>query len=108
MSTKHVRSSLETALDLESLRPLWSPISPYPYIKRLQESKRRILMLAGQYDLTFLPELSAQTFDEFKRQHVPHDLVWLPCGHYTMGVWPFNAVVGYRVTRFLCEARDRM
>lgn len=101
LSTKHVRHSLETAIDLQQLRFLWSPISPYPFIKRLRGSDRRILMLSGRYDLTFLPSLSQQAYDEFDRCGIRYDLSWLPCGHYTMGQFPFNTIIAYRIVQFL-------
>src|SRR5205814_8417020 len=46
LSTKHVRKSLETAVDLEQLRFLWSPISPFPFIKKLAGTPREILTLS--------------------------------------------------------------
>ncbi len=101
LSTGHVRRSLEGAIDLAELRYLWSPISPYPFIKRLQGSTRKILTLSGRYDTTFLPNLSQQAYEEFDRCSVPHERAWIPCGHYTMGKFPFNAMVGYRIVRFL-------
>src|SRR5438093_12172045 len=104
LSTSHVRKSLVDCIGLDELRYLWSPISPYPFIQRLRHSKRRLLMLAGRFDRTFLPELSEQTFDEFKRCGIAFDQEWLPCGHYTMGEFPFSAVVGYRVVRFLWDS----
>ena len=104
LSTIHVRKSLIDSIDLDELRYLWSPISPHPFIKRLQHSKRRLLMLAGRFDPTFLPELSQDAFDEFDRCEIPYDQEWLPCGHYTMGEFPFSAVVGYRVVRFLWDS----
>jgi hypothetical protein len=106
LSTKHVRQSLEPAVDLEQLRHLWSPISPYPFIERLRGTNRKILMVAGLYDTTFLPELSRQTFDEMNRCGVSYKHLWLPCGHYTMGRFPFNAVAGYQVVRFLAESEN--
>src|SRR5262249_57171325 len=45
LSTKHVRHSLESAIDLQRLRFLWSAISPYPFIKRLRGTDRKFLML---------------------------------------------------------------
>jgi hypothetical protein len=104
LSTTHVRKSLVDSIGLDELRYLWSPISPHPFIKRLQHSNRKLLMLAGRFDPTFLPELSQQTFDEFDRYGIAHDKEWLPCGHYTMGEFPFSAVVGYRVVRFLWDS----
>jgi len=101
LSTRHVRESLEKAIDLDRLRFLWSPISPYPFIKRLQGTSRRFLMLSGMYDTTFLPSLTQQGYDEFDRCGIPYQAVWLPCGHYTMGQFPFSAAVGYQVIKCL-------
>jgi hypothetical protein len=101
LSTSHVRQSLESEVDLQQLRFLWSPISPYPFIKRLRGTNRRILALSGRYDLTFLPELSQQAYDEFDRCGFPYKLVWLRCGHYTMGKLPFSALAGYQIVKFL-------
>lgn len=101
LSTKHVRQSLESAVDLQQLRFLWSPISPYPFIKRLRGADRKILALSGRYDTTFLPALSQQAYDEFDRCGFPYKLVWLPCGHYTMGKFPFSALAGYQIVKFL-------
>ena len=100
LSTKHVRQSLEESIGVDELRSLWSPISPYPFIGRLHATKRKMLMLSGRYDTTFLPELSQQTYTEMDRCGVACDRIWLPCGHYTMGRFPFNAMVGYRVVQF--------
>ena len=101
LSTKHVRAGLEPAIDLENLRKFWTPISPYPFIKRLEGTTRRLLTLSGRYDTTFLPSLTQQTYDEFDRCQIPYQSIWLPCGHYTMGQFPFSSMVGYQLIKFL-------
>jgi prolyl oligopeptidase family protein len=101
LSTQHVRKSLEGRIEPSELRHLWSPISPFPFIKRLHGTQRRILMFAGRYDPTFLPHLSQQAFDEIARHDIPHELHWLSCGHYTIGRFPFNAVVAQKTLRFI-------
>jgi hypothetical protein len=58
-------------------------------------------MLSGRYDLSFIPDLTQQAFDEFQRCGVPCEISWLPCGHYTMAQFPFNALTGYKIVRFL-------
>ncbi len=105
ISTKHVRSSLETAVTLPQLRTLWEPISPYPFIQKLSGSNRKLLMISGRYDLSFLPELSEQGYVEFDRWGISHERVWLPCGHYTMARFPFSAMAGYRIIKFLRSNR---
>src|SRR6185295_13040643 len=51
LSTEHVRQGLEGAIDLEQLRRLWMPISPYQYLERIAD--RRTLLVYARYDLTF-------------------------------------------------------
>jgi hypothetical protein len=106
LSTRHVKQSLENAVDLDELRFLWSPISPYPFIKKLREDPRQILMLSGRYDTTFPPALSTDVYDEFDRYEVPYKRVWLRCGHYTMGKFPFSALAGYKIVRFLASCKS--
>ena len=67
LSTSHVRGTLESAIDLDSLRRLWEPISPLPFIERLKENTRPMLMLSGRYDLTFPVQFTQQGYEEFER-----------------------------------------
>ena len=106
LSTKHVRQSLESATSLDQLRSLWLPISPHPFAERLRGTTRKILMVSGRYDPTFLPELSQQIYAELDRCGIPYERVWLPCGHYTMGKFPFSWLAGYQVVRFLAAAKS--
>jgi len=99
LSTAHVRSSLDGQIDLEGLRRIWMPISPFPYLDRMRG--RRLLLVYARYDLTFPVELSRLLVDEFRRRGVDHDLAVLPCGHYSTGVTPFKWVDGVVLCRFL-------
>ena len=103
LSTRHVRRSLEKAVDLPLLRFLWSPISPHPFVERLRGDHRKMLALSGLYDLTFLPHMSRHAYEEFDRCGLDYELAWMPCGHYTMGSFPFSAIAGYRIARFLMK-----
>src|SRR5688572_7339019 len=105
LSTSHVRKALECDIDLDRLRPLWEPISPLPFIRRLKGSDRPILMLSGRYDLTFPADLTQQGYDEFDRLSIPLRKEWLPCGHYTMGKFPFHAIAGLKIRKFLVRQK---
>jgi hypothetical protein len=96
-----VREGLEGHIDLPSLRRLWMPISPYPYVDRLRD--RRSLLVYAKYDLTFPLALSRQMINEFRTRNVPHVTSMLPCGHYTTGRTPFKWMDGFVLTRFLRE-----
>jgi Alpha/beta hydrolase domain containing 18 len=99
LSTAHVRDGLEGHIDLEQLRRLWLPISPFPYLERVRD--KRILLIYARYDLTFPVRLSRMLVDEFRRLRIAHDLHVLPCGHYSTGVTPFKWMDGLTLCRFL-------
>src|SRR4030095_6224369 len=56
LSTRHVREGLNGHIDLERLRRLWRPISPYSYLDRVRNT--RTPLRHAKYDLTFPVDLS--------------------------------------------------
>jgi dienelactone hydrolase len=99
LSTTHVRAGLEGSLDLDRLRELWLPISPRPFVERVKD--RKILLVYARYDLSFPVGLSRSLVDDFARAGVTHDVIVLPCGHYSTGIAPFSWMDGYAMVRFL-------
>ncbi len=102
ISTAHVRESLDRNIDLDTLRRIWMPISPFPYLDRVRGT--RILLVYALYDLTFPPDLSRLLVTEFRMRNVPHETTVLPCGHYSSGVTPFKWIDGIALCRFLNRA----
>ena len=102
LSTAHVRESLEHNVELDTLRRIWMPISPFPYIDRMKD--RRTLLLYTLYDLSFPLDLSRVLVNEFRRRQLPHQVAVLPCGHYSIGRTPFKYVDGFTLCRFLNRA----
>jgi hypothetical protein len=102
LSTEHVRRGLDGRIDLDRLRRIWMPISPYPYLERLKG--KRVLLVYARYDLTFPVHLSRFLVNEFRRRGVEHDLTVLPCGHYSTGVTPFKWMDGLALCRFLSKS----
>jgi dienelactone hydrolase len=99
LSTEHVRESLDGNIDLDRLRRIWMPISPFPYLERVRG--RRVLLVYARYDLTFPVHLSQLLVNEFRRRDIDHDLAVLPCGHYSTGITPFKWMNGFLLCRFL-------
>ena len=99
LSTRHVREGLNGHIDLEQLRDLWRPISPFSYMDRVGHA--RTLLVYARYDLTFPVDLSRMLVDEFRSRDLPHEVVVLPCGHYSMAHAPFKFIDGFVLTRFL-------
>ncbi len=102
LSTRHVKAGLEGHIDLEMLRDLWRPISPFSYLDRIANTQT--LLVYARYDLTFPVDLSLKLISEFERRHLPHQVSVLPCGHYSTGMAPFKFLDAYLLTRFLRRA----
>ena len=66
LSTQHVRHGLEGHIDLERLRRVWRPISPWSYLDRAGQTQT--LLVYAAYDLTFPRDLSVVLVDEFRRR----------------------------------------
>jgi hypothetical protein len=99
LSTEHVREGLNGRIELEALRRIWMPISPFPYIDRVRG--RKVLLIYARYDLTFPLTLSKMLVTEFRKQGVNPEVAVLPCGHYSTGVSPFKWMDGLILCRFL-------
>jgi hypothetical protein len=99
LSTRHVRTGLDGHIDLERLRRVWRPISPFSYLDRIRHA--RTLLVYARYDLTFPVDLSRTLVGEFRRREIPCEVAALPCGHYSTGAFPFKLWDGYLLTRFL-------
>jgi hypothetical protein len=102
LSTMHVRETLEGNVTIDELRRMWLPISPLPVLERVRG--REILLVYALYDLTFPVDLSRVLVDAFRKAEVSHELLVLPCGHYSTGVTPFKWMDGITLCRFLSRA----
>lgn len=107
-STRHIREGLESQLDVERLRGLWSAISPMSYFKQFARWPKKSLIVYAKYDLTFLPEFSRDVVTEFERYKLDHKVVVLPCGHYTTGETPYKYIDGWHLGSFLRRAFKRV
>jgi dienelactone hydrolase len=99
LSTSHVREGLDGRIDLDALRRMWLPISPFPFLDRVKG--RRILLVYARYDLSFPVRLSRMLVEEFAARGIDHEVAVLPCGHYSTGVAPFSWMDAYVLIRFL-------
>lgn len=102
LSTRHVRQGLDGHVDLDTLRRLWRPISPFSYLDRV--TGKKTLLVYARYDLTFPLDLSRELIDEFNRRGLAPDVASLPCGHYSTGMAPFKFLDAYILIRFLRRA----
>jgi hypothetical protein len=101
LSTNHVRLGLGGAVSGEELRRYWSVISPACFLDRMRGRPVRSLLIWSSHDTTFLPEFSRQVVQGFRARGLPHKVVKFPCGHYTLGQFPFNIADGMVMCNFL-------
>lgn len=101
LSTRHIRDSLETAIDLETLRKLWLCISPPSYWQLYAGRQKQSKFIYTRYDTTFPVHLSRQVIEGARSHRWPHEVTVLPCGHYTMGEFPFKFITGYEICSYL-------
>jgi len=102
LSTMHVKETLEGNVTLDELRRMWLPISPMPYLEHVRG--RQLLLVYALYDLTFPVRLSRSLVAAFTERNIAHQLLVLPCGHYSTGVTPFKWLDGLTLSRFLNRA----
>jgi Alpha/beta hydrolase domain containing 18 len=101
MNTAHVWESLRTRVSADELRRFWSPISPFPYVSRMQASRQKMLMVSARYDPTFLPEFSDGIIREVRKTGMESEVLLLPCGHYSLERAPFSYATALRMASFL-------
>jgi hypothetical protein len=101
LSTRHVRQGFGDAVTQDDLRRFWSVISPASYFDRIVGRDLRTLLVWTSYDTTFLPEFSREVVRSFETRRLPFEVLNLPCGHYTLGQFPFNWLDGLTMCRFL-------
>jgi hypothetical protein len=101
LSTLHVKQGLQEHVGLESLRDLWLAISPSVYFDKFAAHRKKSKFIYARYDTTFLPEFSEQTVQQAAEHGLDHEVVVLPCGHYTLGETPFKFLDGWHVCAFV-------
>ena len=96
-----MREALDGNIELELLRDLWRPISPWSFLDRLHDKKT--LMVYALYDLTFPVDLSLKLIHEIQRRRYRLEVRVLPCGHYSTGSTPFKYLDAWYLGRFLAK-----
>jgi hypothetical protein len=102
LTTRHIREGLEGRITLEQLRAAWMSITPLSFIDLYStHPDKRSLFIYGTCDTTFLPRFSEAMIEQARTRGIPHKVVVLPCGHYTLGESPFKFIDGYQICSFL-------
>lgn len=101
-SSRHICAGLtEAGLSQSRLDALWRAISPMSYMSQFAQYPKKVLVVHGTYDLTFLREYSLKVIESFRANKIDFVSKVLPCGHYTTGEFPYNYLDGWYLGSFL-------
>jgi len=89
-ATQHVRRAVEKHLALRQLAAYWDLISPGSFVPKLASRATNTTIISARNDAVFIPELTARLRLIYKRSGVPLRHVVVPCGHYSIGSFPFG------------------
>jgi hypothetical protein len=89
-ATRHVRASLEQRFTQAQVRAAWSIISPSAHAARLARRLDRLLIVSGELDTVFLPELTQRYVERLRGHGLDPTWARYGCGHYTLA-HPFYA-----------------
>jgi hypothetical protein len=104
-STRHIRAAFEQAgLNQNQVRAIFLAVSPMSYMESFASHLKRVLVVHGTYDLTFLKEFSLDVLDSFNRFGIDFVSKVLPCGHYTTGETPYKYIDGWYIGSFIYQA----
>jgi hypothetical protein len=103
MSLRTLRRQLEPHLSQEALREVWSPIHAISYFDRFSRHSKVSLLVCGRYDELFPRVCTREVIDAFRARALPHRVVELPCGHYTMAWPPYCLAAAWHIATFLRE-----
>ena len=104
-ATRHVRQSLQRRFTLDAVRDAWALVSPASYADRLARRLDDVLIVSGDYDTVFIPELAQRYVDRLRRSRLDPTWVRLGCGHYTLGLPPYALRTFWRT---LVHLRERL
>ncbi|HUS07311.1 MAG TPA: hypothetical protein VMZ52_13480 [Bryobacteraceae bacterium] len=101
LSTQHIRTGIQEHIGLETLRDVWSAISPVNYMRQYARWQRKSKFIYASYDTTFLPRYSKDIIALLRQHGIHNEVAVLPCGHYTLGESPYKFLDGYQICSFL-------
>jgi hypothetical protein len=100
-AVRPIRHVLQQHIGLEKLQDVWQVINPISHVEKFARFAKRSLLITARYDTTFLPEYFRKMQRAMARCGSSHEVVSLPCGHYSLGDVPWVAIAGYHNCSFL-------
>jgi pimeloyl-ACP methyl ester carboxylesterase len=102
-ATRHIEQAVCQVLTLAELKQIWSVISPTSYAAKLQHSSP-LLVISGRHDRVCPPHLTQQGIEAMARAGLDYTWKVWPCGHYTLGAFPYKFYLATTLASFFRRA----
>lgn len=96
-----LRERISQHLSLDQLRVAWALINLENYTFQLSRTDLSLMFVLGRYDTVVRPDISQRLIEALERDECEPYVRWLPCGHSSLGMFPWNFVTGVSVANFL-------
>ena len=104
LSTQHIRQGIEDHISLDSLRSVWSAISPVNYMNEYARWPKRTKFIYASYRHDVPARIfRAMLFEGYQERGIDNEVVVLPCGHYTLGEAPYKFMDGYHIISYFVK-----
>jgi hypothetical protein len=105
-ATRHIQEAASDAgIGLHELQQLWSIISTGRFARQLSRTDHKCLIISGNRDRVVPFYLTERFIEQLRSYHSRLDWYVLPCGHYSLGLFPFNVISFARLLCFLNRER---
>ena len=99
-ATRHVKRAIEVHATLKQIQDVWSIISTEPFAAQLARRDHRCLIISGKRDQVVKPCLTSRFIERLREEKALFAWRRLGCGHYSLGMFPFNVVTFLMVAGF--------
>jgi hypothetical protein len=89
-ATQHIRVAVEPHIELAQLKRIWAIISPSSFLDYFRRNSAGLLMVNGRRDKVVPFDSTTRFVEDLSEAGVSIQWRVLPCGHYTLGSFPFR------------------
>lgn len=100
-ATRSIRASLEKEISLAGLRHAWAPLNLEHHVTGLARPDLALQIVLAKRDRVVLPDISARFVDRLEEAGANVRTTYLNCGHYSLGLPPYNLRAGMSLNRLL-------
>jgi hypothetical protein len=106
-ATRAISAELRRWLTLDELALVWEIIGLEAFVRFFSRAGLKLLILSASQDDVIRPELTRDFLGRLRDANIPFEERTFRCGHYTLGMLPFNVLAAFRIREFLRQMAAR-